>query len=395
MPSNNTRLKVLFAGVCSLVLLMAIARFSYTSLLPVMLEQTSLDHAWGGWLATLNYIGYMAGALIAASISNLRLKDTLYRWGLILAILTTAGMGLADNIWLWAVLRIVSGLTSAAGLLLASGLILNWLLRHGFRGELGIHFSGIGIGIALLSVVAEIYLLPLAWQDQWYWLGAAGLILIIPAWLWMPRPPKVMPLDHQKKLRDNPPGKQFIQILTVAYFCAGIGYVVSATFIVSIINDLPGLEGQGAWAFALIGLGAAPACILWDYISRSIGHVGAMLIAYLIQVPSIILPALIVTVPSALISAFLFGFSFLGIVCIVLTMGGLYYPSKPAKMMGKMTLSYGLAQIIGPAIIGYFATRFGSYDFGLYMASGAMIFGSILIIWLKLIEKKKLQPALA
>ena len=33
-------------------------------------------------------------------------------------------------------------------MLLGTGLILNWLIRHNHRSELGIHFAGIGLGIA-------------------------------------------------------------------------------------------------------------------------------------------------------------------------------------------------------------------------------------------------------
>ena len=46
-------------------------------------------------------------------------------------------------------------------------------------------------------------------------------------------------------------------------------------------------------------------------------------------------------------------------VSLVLTMAGRYYPTKPAKMMGKMTISYGAAQILAPAITGWLATQTG------------------------------------
>ena len=49
----------------------------------------------------------------------------------------------------------------------------------------------------------------------------------------------------------------------------------------------------------------------------------------------------------------------------------------PAKMMGKMTLSYGTAQILAPALTGWLATRSGSYDAGLYVAAAAMIVGRV------------------
>jgi len=77
------QLKVMIAGLFSLILTMGVARFSYTPLLPVMMDETFLTDASGGWLATINYMGYMSGALLAASISDLKLKDTLYRIGLL------------------------------------------------------------------------------------------------------------------------------------------------------------------------------------------------------------------------------------------------------------------------------------------------------------------------
>ena len=73
----------MIAGLFSLILTMGVARFSYTPLLPVMMDETFLTDASGGWLATINYMGYMSGALLAASISDLKLKDTLYRIGLL------------------------------------------------------------------------------------------------------------------------------------------------------------------------------------------------------------------------------------------------------------------------------------------------------------------------
>ncbi|MCP4992321.1 MAG: YbfB/YjiJ family MFS transporter, partial [Gammaproteobacteria bacterium] len=122
------RLKVLSAGILSLVLVLGIARFAYTPLLPLMQQQAGLGVSAGGWLAAINYLGYLCGAITASFISDLTLKDRLYRVGLVLAVVTTAGMGLTENLWLWALLRFIAGLSSAGGLLLGSGLILNWLI---------------------------------------------------------------------------------------------------------------------------------------------------------------------------------------------------------------------------------------------------------------------------
>ncbi|MDF1528653.1 MAG: YbfB/YjiJ family MFS transporter, partial [Sedimenticola sp.] len=188
MPQAPSHFKVLFAGIMSLILTLGIARFAYTPLLPIMQAQTALGDATGGWLATFNYMGYMCGALTAAMISNLRLKDTLYRIGLVLALVTTAGMAMSESMWLWGIMRFLAGLSSAAGLLIGSGLILNWLIRHNHRMELGIHFSGLGLGIVLSAVAVDLMEAHLSWDQQWLALTGIGLILFIPAWGWLPRP---------------------------------------------------------------------------------------------------------------------------------------------------------------------------------------------------------------
>jgi predicted MFS family arabinose efflux permease len=172
-----------------------------------------------------------------------------------------------------------------------------------------------------------------------------------------------------------------------AYFCAGVGYVVSATFIVAIIDQIPALSGNGSWTFLLLGLGAAPACIIWDLIARRSGELNALIAAFLLQIISILLPVLLPTWVGAVISALLFGSTFVGIVSLVLTMAGRYYPTRPAKMMGKMTITYGVAQIAAPAITGLLAQQSGNYNDGLYLAAGMMVLGTLLMLQLKRLER--------
>ena len=98
MTPTVTRLKVLSAGIFSLILVLGVARFAYTPLLPLMQQQAGLGVAEAGWLAAINYAGYLSGALIASRISSLVLKDRLYRIGMVLAIVSTLVMGLSTHI---------------------------------------------------------------------------------------------------------------------------------------------------------------------------------------------------------------------------------------------------------------------------------------------------------
>lgn len=393
MSHATQRIKVLAAGVISLVLLIGVARFAYTPLLPVMQAQAGLGVAEAGWLAAINYLGYLTGAVMAATINSLRVKDTLYRMGLVAAVLSTAVMATTDNVWIWGLSRYVAGLSSAAGMLLGSGLILNWLMRHNFRGELGIHFSGVGIGMMFCAVTVELATGVFDWREQWWLFTAVAVLLMIPAWAWLPRPNSDVIPGKRETMAEKPPSGWFLKLFMLAYFCAGIGYVVSATFIVAIIDNLPGLNGFGAWTFFVIGMAAAPASIVWDLVARRYGDFMALFLTYALQVVGIILPLIEPGVVTAVAGALLFGGTFVGSVSLVLTIAGRYYPTKPAKMMGKMTITYGIAQILAPALIGIMAVKDGSYNVGLYMAAAAVAIGSVMILKLRQMEQQQLVAA--
>ncbi len=389
----DQRTRVLSAGIFSIVLALGVARFAYTPLLPLMQQQAGLGVAEAGWLAAINYVGYLGGALTASLISDMVLKDRLYRIGMVLAVLSTAMMGLSTDFSVWALSRFVAGLSSAASLLLGSGLILNWLIRHHHRSELGLHFSGIGLGIAIAAAAVLLMGHEFDWREQWFALTVLGALLAVPALRWLPSPDRSTVTSTGKKMEDKPPGNLFLWLFMLAYFCAGIGYVVSATFIVAIVDHMPGLQGKGTLVFFVIGIAAAPSCIAWDLIARRTGKLNALILASSLQVLGILMPVFSNGMIAAIAGALFFGGTVMGIVSLVLTMAGQYYPTRPAKMMGKMTLSYGAAQILGPAITGGLAVRLGSYASGLYLAAGFMFAGTLVLMLLKAVEKRETHHA--
>ncbi|HSI91879.1 MAG TPA: YbfB/YjiJ family MFS transporter, partial [Jiangellaceae bacterium] len=171
------------------------------------------------------------------------------------------------------------------------------------------------------------------------------------------------------------------------------GYVVSATFIVAIVEDLPELAGRGNLAFLAIGLGAAPASIYWDLVARRVGDLNALILAAMLQVVGIVLPVLVGGLVMTMVGAVIFGGTFVGMVSLVLTMSGRFHPTQPARMMGRMTQSFGVAQIVGPALAGWLAVRYGGYAVGLYVAAGIMVLGTVLLLMLKAVERRDAQIA--
>ena len=381
-----TRVRVYFAGICSLIVTVGVARFSYSLLLPIMQDGAGLTELGGGWLASTNFMGYMFGVLLAASLHNLNYKYNLHRVYLILSVATTAAMAITTDMVTWAVLRFVAGVCASGGLIIASGLILKWLVKHNHRAELGIHFSGAGLSIIVTSLLVEAMLMMSAdWQQQWLALAMMAAIFSIPAWLWMPDP--FVAGKAKLTIKDNPPSKSYKSLMMLAYFCAGYGYVVSSTFIVDIVNRVEGLQGQGGFIFLLVGVAAAPAPLLWDRIARNLGYLKALLAAYILQAIGIILPAINDSLTFVILSALLFGGTFIACVSLVLTMAGKFYPSNPAKFMGTMTLAYGAAQIIAPITTGYLAEALGNYDIGLYLSAAVVMLGTLFLYAVLNIER--------
>ena len=378
IPPPRHAWQVITAGICALVLTVGLARFAYTPLLPVMRLDAGLTAAGGGWLATFNYLGYLAGTVLVARVGDMQLKFRFYRIGLVLAVVSTGLMGTTTDMATWGVLRFVAGLSSTAGLLLASGLVLNWLLAHQRRPQLGLHFAGLGVGIAVSGLAAAAMADQLASSQQWIALGTLAVVFLIPAWAWMPPPAAISRATGANA--PPPPGRRWRWLLIASYFCAGVGFVVSATFIVAILVQTPAFAGHGSWVWVLVGLTAIPSTFAWDRLSNRLGLIRALMLAYALQATSFVLPLLDGGLWVGAASAVLFGLTFAGIVSLTLTVVGRHYPHNPAKAMATLTLSYGVAQIIAPAIAGTLARDSGSYQGALVLAAIMMVIG-IVLLW--------------
>jgi predicted MFS family arabinose efflux permease len=377
----SPKARVIWAGICTLILTVGIARFAYTPMLPVMVDNAGLSQLGGGWLATFNYIGYLLGALLAATLTSLNTKHHLYRGYLWVALLTTFAMGLTDNLYVWSGLRFVSGFSSTAGLLLASGLVMNWLIVNGHKPLLGVHFMGMGLGIIASGVITSLMLDRLSWDHKWWVLGVVGLVFLIPAWCWMPAPVKVSSTNQRSA--PTPPAARFMRYLTLSYFCAGVGYVISATFIVAILEASPALDSFDGWVWIIVGIAALPSTFVWDRIATRYGDINALMMAYMIQIISFMIPLITDHLVLHLLSAALFGGTFVGIVSLTLSMVGRYFPVNPAKAMARLTISYGVGQIIAPMVAGFIADKTGTYLASLIMASVLMIIGLVLLAMMK------------
>jgi MFS family permease len=343
-PKPDRRWRVVAEGAAGLAVSMGIGRFVYTPILPLMHAQAGLSAEFGSALATANYLGYLAGALLAIFVPALVRSALAYRAGLVVVIVSVALMGATESHAAWFALRLVAGLASALVFVIAVSAMLARLRSHG-EHLAGWGFGGVGAGIALSGVVVLIVRPAGTWRETWLASAALALLLAVLAWGLRPEPAAAA-TALQGNGSDVRPHRWFGTLL-VSYTLEGIGYIIAGTFLVAAIN-----QGAAAWvgtsAWVLAGLAAVPAAALWAALGRRWSRPTLLLAALLIQAFGIALPALVPGVAAALVSAALFGATFLGIASMVLALGAhLRYP----RAVALLTVGYSVGQILGPVIV--------------------------------------------
>jgi predicted MFS family arabinose efflux permease len=219
-------------------------------------------------------------------------------------------------------------------------------------------------------------------------MGVVGLALLVPAFLWMPAPqPPAAGAPAAAAASSRP--SLAMWLLIASYFFAGIGFVITATFLVAATEKQPALAGTGFLVWIVVGLTSIPATFAWDRIARRIGEVPAMIVAYVLQGLSSLLPVMSAHLWAALGGAVLFGVTFIGIVSLMLTLVGKRNGANPSQAMARLTLSYGVAQIVAPALVGTVAERTGNYDAGLWLAALAMFAGAAVLAAFIPVERRR------
>lgn len=368
-------LKPVLGGLAALAVAMGFGRFAYTPLLPWMQAAEGFDHATGGWLAGLNYLGYLAGALLLIGVTRPSLRRQLLEWSLLATVLSTAVMAVTDGVVVWGVARLISGLASAGVFILASAAVVGHLAEHGRPGLAGLHFAGVGIGIALSGVLVG-WIAPMqGWRAGWLWLAALGSLLALLAWRWLPPPGAARPAAA-----DGKPARLGLPMLLLAasYFCEGAGYIVTGTFLVAMARTTPALAPYGELSWTVVGLAAAPSAVLWSMTAARIGQVPALVVAHLVQAVGIVLPVLAPHPALVVASAMLYGGTFIGIVGIALSLGNTLAGGHASRAIAGLTAGYGVGQVLAPPVAGWLTDGTGNFSAALWMAAAAVVLGGAL-----------------
>lgn len=371
MPS--AALRAALAGGIAMAAALGIGRFVLTPILPHMIDDLGLTASQAGLIASSNFLGYLIGAVGAAHPG---FAGDRRRWllaGLGLSVATTVAMAMISSLAGLMALRLAGGIASAFVLVFASSIVLETLARERKSALSWLHFAGVGTGIAISAIVVALVVnLGGDWRAQWLWSAVAALAGFVAVLAIMP--PDARHAPSAGATQDGATGSaKGLAPLIAAYGLFGFGYVITATFISTMIRLGTGAEWLETGAWLVVGLSAAPSVALWTLVAGRIGPMPAFALAALAEAFGVASSVLFDGAAAVLIAAALLGGTFMGLTALGIAGARAATPGNPTRSIALMTASFGAGQMIGPTVGGLLADLTGSFAAPSLLAAAALL----------------------
>ncbi|RFU61620.1 YbfB/YjiJ family MFS transporter [Peribacillus glennii] len=380
---------LLAGGICALIVAMGIGRFAYTPILPLMKFSAGLSEDKTGYLASANYAGYLLGAAMSGLVKGHGKLRIFLNGSLIACILTLAGMGIADYYGTWLFLRFIAGAASGLIFVLSSSIVLDELARKGRSILSGIFYSGVGMGIFISGIIVPVSNHFVPWQGIWLVLSILSISLSVVVFISFNAAQLNEDENHAQQNTKMTTTHPILIWLIIAYGLEGLGYIVSGTFLVDMVRGIEGTGAISSLTWIIAGLAAIPSTYLWMALVNRLDYIKSLCTALIIQAVGIALPVMFQNPFGAILGAFLFGATFMGITAMATSYARMLQPSGSNRIIAILTVVYGLGQIIGPAGAGLLVHKSGNYSIAFVLASGILLLAVFLLAAGTLFTKKR------
>lgn len=367
--------RVALAGMATLAVAMAVGRFAFTPLLPMMQADAGLSFPMAAQLASANYLGYLAGSLTAVWLGAA--PGRWVRAGLLAIAAGTAAMAVADDALAWFGLRFATGVASAWVLIFGATWIFARLAEAGRPAWGAFVFTGIGAGVALTGLAClALVAAEVGSRAAWLALGAVAAVATVAVWpCYRTRPPSLAgPSASGARVRGA------AWRLVVAYGLYGFGYIVPATFLPAMAREALASASAPAWAWALFWpvFGAAAAVSTLATLRMRHGADAQLRAAFLLQGVGVAAPALSGGVFALVAAALLVGGTFVLTTLAALRVAREVDPAGATRLFALMTTAFALGQVAGPLLAERAVALGGGYGPALWAAAAALAISGVL-----------------
>lgn len=365
---------IALVGMALLALGLGIGRFVFTPLLPLMQADAGLSLVGSGWLASINNLGYLLGALLCAAVACR--QRTALRVGALAIALATACMGLTTSLPLWLLFRFVAGI--AAALLVVHGIAwCTGLLRARNRAGLEpLLFSGVGIGVVIPGVmIAALHAPWLVSAHWWFVFGALGLLTALAVWRAVSQTPAAAggkPASAQAARRDA------AWPVVAIYGLMGFAYIIPAIFLPLIAGSQLHASALHAWFWPVYGGATAAAVLAQGLFPAPRSNYAGLAVCCLVELAGILLCLHWHRAGGFMLGAALLGAPCVSIVMFAMREANRLAASNPTRLIALLTTTFGIGQIIGPWLAARLASRLHGFAMPLELAALATAIAAVI-----------------
>ncbi|THU04570.1 YbfB/YjiJ family MFS transporter [Lampropedia puyangensis] len=396
---------IAITGAISLACAMGLGRFAFTPMLPLMVHDGLVDLPGGSWLATLNYIGYLLGALACMALPLLlRNRTPIQLRQLTLPLMTTGLLGTTALLFcmalpwhaLWALARTAAGIVSAFAFVYTTAWCLEQLAARNANQLGGLIYTGPGIGIVVSGlVVSKMALWQAHAQVVWAVMGCAAVVLTTFVLHVVRRAsqheratPSARTSSHSSTAAQTVHGAPWTAehiLLTIAYGLAGFGYIITATYLPVIAHSVMPDSSLIALFWPIFGLSIAVGAASTRLIAPWRDRRSLLVISYLLQACGVVLPLFLANSMGFILGSILLGLPFTALTLFAMQEVRRLRPLQAAPFIGALTTLYGMGQIAGPPLVvwllGHAQTQQQGFAIALSVAAASLILGAVLF-WL-------------
>lgn len=355
-------------------------RFSYTALMPIMIEQYHWIHDFASFLGSANLLGYLIGALLALLSIKEKYIQSIIILSAITGSLSLLCCSFMDMPLAWFIFwRTVSGIAGGLLMILAPSFAMKYIpttqrLKVNFLG-----FSGIGVGVLSATIIIPV-LKNIPVHYVWDIFASISILGSVLLYQLLRTNTAQMIKPHSTNLQASQKSRLGLVII-IAYMCSAFAYIPHSLFWMDYLSGTLhfSLEQRNLF-WVLYGAGSCIGAFVAYCLSRIIGYLHTIKWLYAIYCLAVVLPFFSQNTSLLVLSSLLTGLLTPATVFISSYSLLQIYEQRYQKLWSLATIGFASTQLLGGVVISTLHHLHWSYPH-LFLLGGIILLFAVCLLF--------------